>query len=363
MRAKFTLWFRILKNLIEKEVWVIEGTEISTSQPLKIIFAGRVQNKFHIIKLAFDSTYKETSLGKKYFWNLYYLISKNRYECSLAIIEGINLDRYLYKAVKDFFTPLWLESIVDIPLDITNRSAKEDVRKMKKNKLGYYVTKDMEKLHDFFHNWYLPMIRTQHKKGTFEYTYNAMIQKVKEGCCQLLVSTKDGVPVSGVLIQSCDKIPQLLINGISDIKYQKYGAIASTYYFSSTYFAKLGYKKLSFLNNRSFLKDGLLQYKKKWHPTVKSSDTRGFIVKPLEASNALTGFFLNNPFTYIDNGKLYGAIFIAHREPCSKKDCEKFKKDYYLKGFSGLNVFSFDEEDKGIRKKNGFSFGLVCSIV
>ncbi len=363
MRAKLKFWYRVFINIIEKEIWIIEGAEISTSQPLKIIFAGRVQNKFHIIHLAFKSTSKETYLGKKHFWILRNLISKNRYECSIAIIEGISLDRYLYKAVKGFFVPLWLESIVNIPLENTNRSVKEDLRKIRKNKLAYFVTEDMEKIRVFFHNWYLPLIRTQHKKRAFEYTYDAVARKVKEGSCPLLISTKDGVPISGVLIQTSNEIPRLWINGMSDIKYQKEGAISSTYYFSSDYLMKLGYKKLSLANTRSFLNDGLLQYKKKWHPTVSSSDTRGFILKPLEASDALKGLFMNNPFTYIDKGKLFGAIFVTNRELCSEINCEKYRKHYFLKGFSGLNVFSFNKKDKGKRGNHDFSFDLVCKIV
>jgi len=206
------------------------------------------------------------------------------------------------------------------------------------------------------------MIRAQHKERAFEYTYDIIERKVKEGCCQLLISTKEGVPVAGVMIQTGGEIPKLWINGISDIKFQKEGALTSTYYFAADYLEKIGYINLSLANTRSFLTDGLLQYKKKWHPRVSSSDTRGYIIKFLKASLAIKGFFMNNPFTYIENGNLYGCLFVADRESLSSEVIENFKKSFFLKGFSSLNVFSFEINSKGNCRNNGIDFILIRKI-
>ena len=78
-------------------------------------------------------------------------------------------------------------------------------------------------------------------------------------------------------------------------------------------------------------------------------------MRPLGTSNALKGFFINNPFTFIDNDKLYGAVFVARGEQYSKKEFEQFQKLYFLKGFSELRVFLFND-------KEGYNFELIRKI-
>lgn len=86
-------------NLIRPNVWILDGNEKSTNEPLKIFYVGTEPNKHYITKIAFDDIYNESYLGKKFFLHIYYLLLKNRYKCSMAIIDGIFLERYLYGSI------------------------------------------------------------------------------------------------------------------------------------------------------------------------------------------------------------------------------------------------------------------------
>lgn len=332
--------YRVLLELFRPNVWILEGDERSTNKPIKILYIGTKRDKSYMTRTVFNSTCNEVYLGRKFFWHIYYILSKNRYKCSLAIIEGTFIDRYLYRSMKDFFVPFWVESGTGLPLVATNRSAKDDLRRLRKSKLEYMVTRDAEMLNDFYYNMHRPMIQTRHQTGAYEETYDAIMERMKKGCYELLLIKKQEIFLSGTILNGCEEIPLLWKNGIRDIKYWKDGAIAATYVFASDYLWKKGYEKISFGLVRSFLNDGLLQYKKKWNITVKVSGERGYIVKPLEASDAVKGFFVSNPFIYREKDKLYGAVFIHEGEECFEEDYRQFQKKYDIEGLSELNIFS-----------------------
>ncbi len=337
-----------IRDLFCPKVWILEGNEKSTNKPLKVLFIGTEPNKNYINGIIFDNICNESYLGKKFFWYLYYLLGKNKYKCSLAIIDGIFIDRILYESKKNFYIPGWVEGIVRLPLVATTGSAKRDLQILRKNKVEYFVTKDTEMLHDFYYHMHMPMIRERHQNRALEWGYNRMMEKMKEECYELLLIKKQDMIISGVSLNRCGEVPRLWQNGIRDFKYAREGAIAATYVYSSQYLWEKGYKKVSFGTARSFLNDGVLQYKKKWNITLKSSvankgERRGYIVKPLVASDAVKGFFMNNPFIYKKKNKLYGAVFVNEDEQCPDEDYKQWQKQYYLEGLSGLNIFSIKE--------------------
>ena len=335
--------YRILLELIKPNIWILEGDEKTTNKNLKIIYIGTEKSKNYIMRTTFTNVCSEVYLGKKFFWNAYYMLSKNTYKCSLAIVEGTSIDKYLYGSVKDFLVPLWVDSVTDLPLIATNSSAKRDLQRLRSNKLEYIVTRDDEMLHDFYYNMHRPMIRDRYQSGVFEISYDGMKETMKENCYELLLIKKNDVFISGIVFQSCEDIPRLWKNGIRDIKYWGDGAIAATYVFPSDYLWKKGYKKVSYGQMRSFLNDGLLQYKKKWNITLKVASRRGYILKPLHTSAGLKGFFENNPFIYMERNMLFGAVFMDEDEQYSEEDFRQLQKKYDMKGLSELNVFIIRE--------------------
>jgi len=344
------IFIQLLK-LIKPNIWILENNDKATQKTLKIIYIGSSMHKNYIVRTVFNDACDELYLGKKFIWHAYYLVSKNRYKCSLAIIEGTFLDKFLYNSTQDFLVPIWIESFVDLPLVATNKAAKEDFRRVRKNKLEYIVTRDSQKIYDFYHDMYSQITKVKYKNEAFEISYNSVVQKMKKKCTGLLLIKKEDTFISGSIINRCSDIPNLWINGIKDTKYMKDRALVATYIFPCEYLCKQGYKKLSFGYTRSFLNDGVLNYKKKWQITLKTASQRGYILKPLKATEALEDFFISNPFIYMKDNKLYGAVFINENENYSQENYEKFKKQYYTKGLSELNIFSIKKESGFIKKR------------
>ena len=159
-RIKYNIkqFFKVLKTVIKDDVWLIEGTEKSSKKPLKIVYIGSEIQRNFIAVIAFSEGYKQKYIGKKTFWNIFYILNTNKYKVSLAVVEGFVFHRLFIKTKKDFFIPIWIETCVDLPLVPMNRSAKEDLRRVRKNKLEYIITTEKSLLDDFYYNMFLPFL-------------------------------------------------------------------------------------------------------------------------------------------------------------------------------------------------------------
>jgi len=261
----------------------------------------------------------------------------------MAVIEGTFIERYIYRLTEDFFVPFWTYTAFDLPLVAKNNSSKKDIRKVKKHALEYIVTNDSKMIDDFYYNMHKPMIQTRHETGSYDFLYDEVKETMQKKDNELLLVKKEDIFISGVLIRGSEEIPELWKNGIVDLKYWDEGAIAATYIYAGKYLSEKGYKKMSFGLVRSFLNDGLLKYKKKWGMTLSVSSKRGFILKPLISDEA-EDFFINNPFIYMKDHRLYGAVFINKCEECSQENYVKLKKQHRIKGLSELNIFSLQKE-------------------
>jgi len=96
--------------------------------------------------------------------------------------------------------------------------------------------------------------------------------------------------------------------------------------------------------SRPFLKDGVLQYKRKWKIRIIKSPEAGIFIKPLVQTGGVKGFFLNNPFIYIDKKNLKAAFFIEKEKFSSKENFQKIYRNCNLRGLSKLTVYRFGEK-------------------
>jgi len=265
------------------------------------------------------------------------------------VAEAPKSSLVLFGKKKCFYIPFWLQGEVDISADISSPiksdSLQTDLRRIRKNKLHFEVTNQASQFHEFYYNMYLSFITKRHGKTAVLMRYDDMMQRLKAGTCELLLISKENKHVAGQLLVYGEKVPRLWSVGVKDgnLSYLKDGVVAATIYFSVQYLKEKGYKKMNIGASRAFLKDGVLWYKKKWDRNIVGTPKMGFLIKPLSKTTAVKGFFLNNPFIYVHENRLNGAIFAEAAQPFSKEDFQKFYKDYYLNGMSKLFIYRFGE--------------------
>ena len=328
-------------GVLRSGVWILEGEESAGKEPLKMFFAGSEAQKSHLSELAFGGTCREQNLGKLYFWKILYLLFTNRSRCNIAIIEGSRLHRYLYKHSGDFFMPIWIKSEVSIPLEAVSKSCKSDLARIRRCNLSYEIAKEAARVDDFYHSIYRPAVNRSHGESAIEIDYETMMRMLNQGKCVLLLIMKEGITISGVLI-ILSATPRLWAAGVVDDghSYQKEcGAYGAIYHFASEYLSEQGYPAMHLGMSRSFLNDGILQFKNKWNHRVMGYDSSGFVLKILRASEGADDFLINNPFACLEDEKLYSMVFLQRDAEYSDKSYQRLRKRYFLAGFSGLSVF------------------------
>lgn len=333
------------RDIITPNVWTIVGTDQSSGDCLSIIYFGTEVNKNYISHVLFAGNCQETFIGRYYFWSIPYILRKTCLNCSLIVIETNYLLRRIYQDKGDFYVPLWLSGEADIPLVASNESAKSDLRKIHNNNLGFIVTHELSQFHNFYHNMYLPYVKQRYQYTTIIMDYEHMMQWANDERFELLLVEKGGAFIAGMVLAFDKDIPRLRRMGIKDANrsYLEDGAGAALYYFSSVYLKERGYQSMNTGFSRAFLRDGVLQYKKKWGVRVAGYSYRGFLLKPVSLSPGVRGLLHRNPFVYVDKGRLWAAVFVENYPQLSKKNLERLQKEWSLAGLSGLFIYGCGE--------------------
>jgi len=348
-----------LFNILKPNVWIITGDEIFSGQKLVIIYAGREKDKNFLVKLAFDDTFEENYRGKAWLWKLHEIAKGDNYGCSLMIVEVPRLFRTFLGKKRCFYVPSWVSGGIDISVDNPllfkqrNTSLKSDLNKIRRNKLRFEVTKDLSMLHDFYCNMYRPYVTTAHGNRAVEMSYEHVKSKFTEHASinDLLLIRKEDEYRAGVLLIYRGNCAKLLFLGVKDgnVNYVRDGAIGALFYFSVQYLSEKGVTRIDFGASRSFLKDGVLRFKRKWNQRISRERKIAFLFKPLSMTRGVKGFFLNNPFIYEDRTGLNGAIFVESDLSLSQSDIRSIYNDYYLNGLSKLVIYQFGKTDTEIQ--------------
>jgi hypothetical protein len=337
------------RDVVQPRAWLLDGPEASSGNPLRILYVGNQKQKDYVAFLAFGSSrsgteyqgdHRDAYLGRRDLLTLYGLVRRNAFHCQLIVIEGHFLRRKLYEEAQDYYIPLWLEGDTEIPLVARTKSAKEELRRIRKSKLSYKVTRDPDALSRFYHNMYVPYVQKRHEERAVFLRYGQMIQLAQEGRCELLLVKKGNDAIAGGLNLLGEGLPRRWANGVKDgnLSYWKDGAMAATYYFSSLRLKELGYERMHMGLSRAFLNDGVLQYKRKWGMRVARPFPIGFLIKFKALSPGLQGFLVRNPFVHTVRGELRGAAFVDGAERLSEETVEHMWRLYLLPGVPRVDV-------------------------
>ncbi len=323
------------------DAWLLEGSEVSSGEPLRVLYVGSHVQKNYIAHLAFGAARHETAVGGRYLWALRGSVKKNSLGCSLAVIECHRRQRRFCEDRGDFFVPQWLCGEVDLPLQAQGRSAKEDLRRIRRSDLHFVVTKELDDFDQFYHRMYLPYVTERHQDRAIAMGYDHMMEAARRGACELLLVKKGDEPVAGMVIRMEGQLPRLWSQGLKEgnLSHLRHGAAAATWYFASQHLRDQGFKRMHMGLSRAFLSDGVLRYKAKWGTRMRYCLPMGFVLKLLSPSRGLKSFLLTNPFAHLDKGQLWGAVFIQDGEQASGDHLQRLWAQYHIAGLSGLRVY------------------------
>ena len=346
---------------LRPSVFLLQGREKWGGESLSILFVGDENGVLFLSDFLYSGEPKKESLGKVFFWRIKSRMNLGPPRGDLVFV---NMDGFFSRFLprqQFMIIPAWILFMLDLSKRFPeswnlskskNKSLRENLREFRRQKYSYEIANDPGKFEYFYHHMYSPYITKRFEELTFLAGFYGMKRVFRKGW--LLLVKKGDDYVSGILLvrRSPDTIFAYAL-GITEgnIEYVKKGALTAVYYFSILWAKEKGYKWMDFGDCRSFLKDGVLNYKKHWGMEIKISRRfkNIFGIKICNYCQAVQNFLEKNPFIFIDQGKLKGLILFNKNHPVTLKEVQACVKTYYIPGLDCLVIIShqgFDQEAK-----------------
>jgi len=322
--------------------WLVKGLERHTEKPLTIVYSGHQSGLAFVRDLAFGDSCRAQYLGKVWIFNRNRLLTPDLEE-ALHFVEMRETLAKNDSRRRQFYVPMWIDGELDtekaIELSRKTGNIKEDLRRIRKNKLEYEVTSDDERISDFHRDMYVPYIRNTFGPAALFHSLEDL--KKSKGTIELLVIRRDEEVLAGqIIVYEHDGVRTREIgvkNG--DRQYVKAGVMGALYYYGLLHLQSRGFKTVGLGGSRAWLNDGVLRFKKKWGMRLGKPWPSGFLLVAPKRSEGAAAFLANNPFLSITEGRLEGTVFSDSSGAISARYVKKLHRDYFYEGMSKLLIY------------------------
>jgi hypothetical protein len=328
-------WLRQLRV----ELWSVEGKEQNSGLPLTILCAVRGVDRNYVLNLIFGGAYRERRLGRFWLWNLAKAIAAVP-DCSLIVVDACESHLRLARPADWFLLPAWVLGTVALPRDAAaTHKVSGDLRRIRRHALQGEISHDPQQFDDFYHNMHVPYVANTFGDCAAIAPYERLMAEFEHGLL-LLIKNQERT-IAGQVILHLPAGPCFRDMGIRDGNrdYVKDGAACALYHFGLQHLQDGGYTSASFGWSRPFLRDGVLQFKKKWSQRLVGGYPNGFALRVLSHTPAARAFLCNNPFIFRRGGQFYAAVFVDGGKPLSAEDVRQIDKDYFHPGLARLVIY------------------------
>lgn len=324
-------------------VWQLQGCAHDSAVPLTILYAGQLENKNYIAHLAFVARPTETALGPRWVWRAL------RASPAGADVRIAELDTGLARILRNrfrFYLPCWIGGEIDLTQAVRHirrsKNAKEDLRRIRRDGIGYDVARGAAAFAQFYSEMYRPYIETVYGDRAFAMSYDEMIGKLDRS--ELFLVTRGGEPVAGLIIIYEARGPRAWSLGVKDgdRALVKAGVLRALDYLLVFYLAENGHASVHMGASRPFLKDGVLRHKRRIGLRISDSTARGFALQPTPQSSGARAFLSENPFIFQRDGQYVGAVFAADASLPAER-LAQYRRDYGIAGMHRLALFATED--------------------
>jgi hypothetical protein len=330
-----------------RPAWLLEGRERDTGLPLRVLFAGQLENMNYLAHLAFAPSPEKTLLGRRGLWRLLPpRTTRPPQEVDLLFVEMPEPLRRSYEKRFEFFIPSWVGGEVDLTHARErwqrSRHAKEDLRRMRNRQMAIEVTREPAAFEMFYSQMYLPYIRTIFGDHAFLMSREDMFAAYDHA--ELVFLKVHGEAVIGQIVLYERTRVRAWSVGVKDgdRAYLKGGTMNALDYLLFQYLAEKGYPSIHMGASRPFLHDGALDYKKRLGMRIVEHGGRGFAFRRRPASPGACAFLAGNPFIYMEGREFKGAVFAERSALGSEQACDEHRARYEFAGLAQITLFFSD---------------------
>ena len=234
------------------------------------------------------------------------------------------------------YLPPVAEDLLSSFKDQLGRHAKNDIKRIQRNEFEYEITRNKELLYNFYHKIYVPYVKKRFSNSADLVPWPVF--RDLYGDKDLLLIRKEGRIAAGAVRQQIGNTYHSMLSGIlleEKYNFLKAGVGNALYWFTFIEAQRRGCCKVDLGTSRPFLKDGVLNYKKKWCSRVTKSRYReklGLSLLFCSNSPALHRVLEINPFICEQNGKLTGLIFLGYHTKFDDNELGNYLKNIVIEG-------------------------------
>ena len=306
-------FFFVLSHVTLKG-YIINGKEKHSGKNLRILFISTKTPSPHILNVIYVQKPEIEKTMRFKFLSIVKKINQIQSEIDAVFIKCDRFYSGFFEKQGFTIIPEWVRMTLDIsePFDsfITNlsRSAKEDIRKIKKLGYTYEISEDINKLDLFYNKMYVPYVSWRFPETDICTNFYTMKNLFEQGNKLLFVKHEDEYIFGGLFLKTKDKITATYA-GIMEGKFDhvKRGVIAASYYYLIQHSKENGAKLVDLGSCRPFVNDGLFSYKRKWGAKIGKSGNECseiYSFKQYSNNKSLKSFLTNNPFIYLEKNQL-----------------------------------------------------------
>ena len=276
----------------------------------------------------------ERALGRRWLWALPAL--GREYGCAFVLIRASRrraaLTRRVLRCADDdaFYLPLFVGAVVDVtdrPRLLRSRDLRDDVRRIRNRGFQFSISRKNQDLETFIRLYHYPYVAKMHGFDAVEMDFHRVLasctnDEIPEPWVLLKVEL-EGEWIAGDLLVSRAGRAALMEIGIKDADptYVRRGALQAAYWLSLEYLRGQGHKWVSLMYARPFLRSGVLQYKLKFSPSLKSGPFDGFLLLPDQENDAAREILLREPFLAFKGDSLRAVWFSLDSAASPDRSC------------------------------------------
>ncbi len=339
----------LLADKIRWPVCVLRGKEKWSNENLTVLCCAAEQMVTYLSSILYSGEPEKESLGKCFIWQVESRFNSEKFTADLIFIETDKIFSPFLRQRGFKIIPQWILFILEIsrPLseiwrEIKNKSLSDNLRIVRKYQYVYEMTRDLAKYNDWYRQMYVPYALERFGDASMTYGFRKLKRTFERG--QILFVKRDNDHLAGTLIVTHGKDAWVHSLGIrtGNHNFLKQGVVSASYYFTVLWAKEKGYEHIDFGHCRPFLNDGVFIYKKNWGMAVKKSNRMQSVLglKVFNPSQGVKAFLANNPFVFIDRGKMKGFVLIQKNDPLTPGEVRSLFKKYYISGLDCLIINS-----------------------
>lgn len=312
-----SMWRRLLtrihyiRTFLWPDVVLLEG-RTESGRSLSILRAGITdrQTAYFFAGQVLTELCAERDLGRTWLWALPALARKHG--CAFVLFrvstpQAALARRILRRADDD---TLHLPVFVGATVDVTDRTRllrsrdlRDDVRRISNRGFQFSISRKKQDLDTFIREYHDPYVTKVHGFDAIGMDFQRLLascsnDEIPEPWVLLKVEL-EGEWVAGDLLVSEAGRAALMETGVkyADPALVKRGALQAAYWLSLEYLRSQGHKRVSLMFARPFLRNGVLQYKLKFSPSLAAArPVDGFLLLFDQENDAAREVLLQEPF-------------------------------------------------------------------